>query len=143
MTKAKSDSGLCPVCGIDQEKGYRDLTQNEKRTRRAARHIRLLAMLHLVFAGILFMRMGETEHRLAMAVIAIINLVLAVGLIRYDFRAYRIAVVCYFGFGIVNVISIQHGSVHLGGIALALIVIYIVGNRMAKAIFERRLPEEE
>ena len=41
----------------------------------------------------------------------------------------------------VNVISIQHGVVYLGGIVLALVAIYLVGNGTSKAIFERRLPE--
>ncbi len=35
----------------------------------------------------------------------------------------------------VNVVSIN-----LGGIALALAALYLVGNGTAKAIFERRLP---
>ena len=61
------------------------------------------------------------------------ELVLAFGLSRYAFWAYRVATVYYFLLGIVNVVSVQ-----LPGILLVLILLYCVGNGTAKAIFERR-----
>jgi len=94
-------------------------------------------MLHLLLAGILIMAMPELEKRGAVAVIAIINLILAIGLIRFDYRAYKLAAVCYFGYGMVNVITVQ-----LMQIPLVLLLLYVIGNKTAKAIFERRLPED-
>ncbi len=135
-TLAEAPAGICPVCGLDQDKTHRELTAVEKRVRRAALNIRFVAMLHLILTGVLIMRLPESDQRFGLGVIAIINLILAIGLIRYDYRAYRFAVVCYFGFGIVQTIA-----VNLKWIPLALILIYVVGNRTAKAIFERRLPE--
>lgn len=135
-TQTDAPAGICPVCGIDQAKAPGDLTPEEKRIRRAAHNIRFLAMLHLILSGVLVMRLPESEQRFGLVVIAAISLVLSLGLIRYDFRAYKLAVVCYFGFGIVQIIS-----VNLVWLPLALILIYIVGNKTAKAIFERRLPE--
>ena len=76
-----------------------------------------------------------------MIVLAIINLLLGIGLARYSLLAYKGATVYYFLIGMVNVISIQAGPIHLAGIALALIALYLVGNGTSKAMFERRLPE--
>jgi hypothetical protein len=136
MTRAETDTGLCPVCGIDQDKARHDLSQTERRVRRAARSIRFAAMLHLILTGVLILQLPEAEQRFGLGVVAVINLILAIGLIHYDYRAYRFAVVCYFGFGIVQTIA-----VNLIGIPLALVLIYVVGNRTAKAIFERRASE--
>jgi len=135
-TRAETVADICPVCGIDQTKRRKDLTDSEKRIRRAARNIRSVAMLHLILAGILIMAMPELAKRGAIAVIAVINLVLAIGLIRFDYRAYKMAAVCYFGYGMVNVITVQ-----LVQIPLVLLLLYIIGNKTAKALFERRLPE--
>jgi hypothetical protein len=77
----------------------------------------------------------------ALAVLAAINLFIAFGLARFSLITYKVATAYYFLVGMVNIISIQHGIEHLGGIALALISLYIVGNKNAKAVFERRLPE--
>ena len=68
-----------------------------------------------------------------MGTLAAINLILAFGLSRYAFWAYRLATVYYFLIGIVNIISVQ-----LPGILLLLTLLYLVGNGTAKAIFERR-----
>lgn len=135
-TKAEAEADICPVCGIDQTRQRKDLTDEEKRIRRAARNIRFVAMLHLILAGILIMAMPELENRGAIAAIAMINLILAIGLIRFDYRAYKLAAVCYFGYGMVNVITVQ-----LMQIPLVLLLLYVIGNKTAKAIFERRLPE--
>jgi len=74
----------------------------------------------------------------ALAAFAIVHFALAIGLIRYDYRAYKVAVVIYFALGIVNTIT-----VNLLAIPVALLLLYVVGNRNAKAIFERRLPESD
>ena len=46
--------------------------------------------------------------------------------------------VVYFALGIVNTIT-----VNLLAIPVALLLLYVVGNSNAKAIFERRLPESD
>ncbi|HSR87564.1 MAG TPA: hypothetical protein VLL07_01315 [Pontiella sp.] len=135
LAKAEALADICPVCGIDQKKPRRDLTPGEKRIRRAARNIRLVAMLHLIGGSICIMILPEAGMQLALAAFAIINLVLAVGLIRYDYRAYKAAVVFYFALGIVNTII-----VNLLAIPIVLLLLFIVGNSNSKAIFERRLP---
>lgn len=138
LTRAESIADICPVCGIDQDKLRKDLTKREHRTRRAARKIRCVAMLHLIGGGICIMILPEVGMQVALAAFAIINLVLAIGLIRYDYRAYKTAVVFYFTLGIVNTIT-----VNLVAIPVILLLLYIVGNRHSKAIFERRLPESD
>lgn len=139
-TRAETESEICPVCGIDQKKECRDLTDVEQRIRHAARHIRVLAMLHLIFAALVILALYEFAKPFVIVGLAVLNIALAYGLVRFSYIAYKAAIVCYFFFGIVNVISIQHGGVHLGGIAFALIALYIVGNRTAKSIFERKCP---
>ena len=141
LARAEALADICPVCGIDQEKRHRDLTKREKQIRTAARGIRLLAMSHLIIAAIAVLMMPEFPVPAAIAVLAVINCFLAYGLVRYSLAAYKAATVYYFLIGIVNVISIQRGIVHLGGIALVLIALYLVGNGTSKAIFDRRLPE--
>lgn len=136
LTKTEVETGICPVCGIEQDKPGKALTPVEKRIRRAARNIRFVAMLHLIGAGIGIMRLPEAQIQIAAAVFSILNFILAIGLIRYDYRAYKLAVVCYFAFGIVSVITI-----FLWAIPLVLLLLYVIGNRTARDIFERRLPE--
>ena len=138
LGRAEAIADICPVCGIDQDKARKDLTKKEKRIRRAARNIRFVAMLHLIGGGICIMILPEVGMQVALAAFAIINLALAIGLIRYDYRAYKIAVVIYFALGIVNTIT-----VNLFAIPVALLLLYVVGNRNAKAIFERQLPESD
>jgi hypothetical protein len=82
------------------------------------------------------MALAEIRKPVVATVLLVVNLILAVGLVRYDFRAYRLAVVCYFGIGMVNVIS-----VNLPAIPLILLLLYVIGNRTAKAVFERQLSE--
>ena len=138
LARAEAIADICPVCGIDQDKLRKDLTKREKRMRIAARMIRCAAMLHLIGGGLCIMILPEVRMQVALAVFAIINLALAIGLIRYDYRAYKVAVVIYFALGIVNTIT-----VNLLAIPVALLLLYIVGNSNAKAIFERRLPESD
>lgn len=135
-TRAEAVADICPVCGIDQDKARKELTEEEKRIRRAALNIRFVAMLHLIGAGICIMVLPEVEHRFALGTVAVINFIIAIGLIRYDYRAYKLAVVCYFAIGMVNVIS-----VNLMALPVILLLLYVVGNKTAKAIFERRYPE--
>jgi hypothetical protein len=141
LTKAEPRNGLCPVCGIGQEKKVGNLSPDEKKVRFHARGIRTVAILHLIGGGMSILMMPEFPLPAAIAVLAVVNVALAYGLVRYSFIAYKAATVYYFLIGMVNVISIQHGTVHLGGIALALIALYLVGNGTSKAIFERRLPD--
>ena len=138
LTKNEGIAAVCPVCGVDQDKPRKDLSKSEKRIRGAARSIRFVAMLHLIAGGICIMILPETGMQVALAAFALINVVLAIGLIHYDYRAYRIAVVVYFALGIVNTIT-----VNLLAIPVLLLLLYVVGNRNAKAIFERQLPESD
>jgi hypothetical protein len=102
-----------------------------------------VAMFHLVFAAIAILMMPEFPVPVAVVVLAVVNIFLAYGLVRYSLLAYKAATIYYFLIGMMNVISIQRGAVHLGGIALVLIALYLVGNGTSKAIFERRLPESD
>ncbi len=138
LARAEAIADICPVCGIDQDKPRKDLTKREKQIRRTARNIRCVAMLHLIGGGICIMILPEVGMQVALAAFAILNLVLAIGLIHYDYRAYKAAVVVYFTFGIVNTIT-----VNLVAIPVILLLLYIVGNRHSKAIFERRPPESD
>ena len=141
LTKAEPLNGLCPVCGIDQNKKYGLLDPGEKKVRFHARSIRIVAMFHLLLAAMAILVMPEFSAPLAIAIFAVINASIAYGLVRYSLVAYKAATVYYFLIGMVNVLSIQQGSAHLGGIALALVGLYLIGNGTSKAIFERRLPE--
>jgi hypothetical protein len=141
LTRAESLNGCCPVCGVAQDKALKSLSPAERKVRLHAHGIRLVAMVHLIVAAMAILMMPEFPKPAAIAVLAVINGWLAYGLIRFSLIAYRAAVVFYFFLGMVNVISIQQGAIHFGGIALALIALYLVGNRTAKAIFERQCPE--
>ena len=144
LTKAHSEYGQCPVCGILQETGRKALSPDEKKVRFHARCILGAAALHLLGAGIcLYILLVINPAAAAkgelvfappiIATLTTLNLLLAFGLSRYAFWAYRVATVYYFLLGIVNVVSVQ-----LPGILLVLILLYCVGNGTAKAIFERR-----
>ncbi len=139
LTKAEPRNGRCPVCGIEQDKKRAELTSDEKKIRFHARSIRLLAMLHLIGAAMIILVMPEFSVPAAIALLAVVNASLAYGLVRFSLLAYKAATAYYFLIGMVNVISIQHGVEHLGGIALALIALYLVGNSTSKAIFERNV----
>ena len=139
MAKAEARNGCCPVCGIEQDKNRGALTPAEKKVRFHARGIRLLAVLHLIGAAMGIMVMPEFPAPAAIAILAMVNAFLAYGLSRFSLLAYKAATAYYFLIGMVNVISIQHGAEHLGGIALALVALYLIGNRTSKAIFERDL----
>jgi len=137
LTTAEARNGCCPVCGIEQDKKRGALTPAEKKVRFHARSIRLLAILHLIGAAVGIMMMSEFPAPAAIAILAMVNISLAFGLARFSLLAYKAATTYYFLIGMVNVISIQHGAEHLGGIALALIALYLVGNSTSKSIFER------
>jgi hypothetical protein len=140
-TKAEPQNELCPVCGLIPGKRFRDLTHNEKRVWFHARGIRAVAMCHLTAAAMGILMMPEFAVPLAIAMFAIINVLLAYGLIRFSLLAYKLATAYYFLIGMVMVISIQQGVGPLIGIGLSLAALYFVGNRTAKAVFERRVPE--
>lgn len=141
LTKAEPRNGLCPVCGIVPDKRGGELSSDEKTIRFHAFGIRLAAMCHLIGAGAGLIMMPWFPSPLPMAILAGVNILIAFVLARYSLLAYKCATAYYFLIGMVNVISIQHGAVHLGGIGLALLALYLVGNKTSKAIFERRLPE--
>ncbi|MEE9369035.1 MAG: hypothetical protein V3V05_09245 [Pontiella sp.] len=140
LTTAEPLNGLCPVCGIVQETKHKELAPKEKKIRFHARCIRIVAMFHLLSAAMAILVMPEFPAPVPIIIFAVINAFIAYGLVRYSLISYKAATVYYFLIGMVNVLSIQRGSAHLGGVALALIGLYLVGNGTAKAIFERRLP---
>jgi hypothetical protein len=131
----------CSVCGVLADTKPGDLSPDEKRVRFHARAIRLVAMVHLIGAGAALLLMSCFPAKLPLLILALINASIAVGLSRYSLWAYKGATVYYFLIGMVNVISIQHGGIHVFGILVALIALYLIGNGTAKAIFERRLPD--
>ena len=141
LSKAEKRNGLCFVCGIDPEKKKAELSPDEKKVRFHARGILLVAFCHLIGAVCGLILASQFPSPAPMILLALVNITLAVGLSRYSLLAYKGATIYYFLIGMVNVISIQAGAIHLAGIALALLGLYLVGNGTSKAIFERRLPE--
>ncbi|MDF7823308.1 hypothetical protein P4B35_04735 [Pontiellaceae bacterium B12227] len=143
LSKAELRNGLCSVCGIDPEKEPKALTAAEKKARFHARGILLVALCHLIgtICGLILATQFPSPG--PMLILALLNLLLAFGLARYALAAYKGATIYYFLIGMVNVISIQAGPIHLAGIALALLGLYLVGNGTSKAIFERSLPAAE
>ena len=140
LAKTEPLNGLCPVCGIEQNKKSGELSSTEKKVRFHARSIRFVAMVHLVGTAMLVMIMPEFPTPGAIAILAVINAFLAYGLVRYSIFAYKAATVFYFLMGMVGVISIQKGAIYLGWLVLALVALYLIGNGTSKAIFERNLP---
>ncbi|MDF7801404.1 hypothetical protein P4C99_18145 [Pontiellaceae bacterium B1224] len=140
-SKAEIRNGLCSVCGIDPGKKRSELSAEEKKARFHARGILLVALCHWIGAVCGLILASHFPSPVPMIMLAAINIALGLGLARYSLWAYKGATVYYFLIGMVNVISIQAGPIHLAGIALALIALYLVGNGTSKAIFERRLPE--
>jgi hypothetical protein len=132
----------CTVCGISADKNPAALSSAERKVRFHARAIRRVAMLHLIGAGIALLLMSCFPGKIPLLILAGINAGLAIGLSRFSLWAYKGATILYFLMGIVGVISIQKGAVYLGWIATALLALYLVGNGTAKAIFDRRLPED-
>jgi hypothetical protein len=141
LTKAEPQNSICPVCGLVPGKRFRNLTHTEKRVWLHVRGIRVVAMCHLIGAIMGILMMPGFAVPFAIVMFSIINLLLAYGLIRYSLLAYKLATAYYFLVGMVMVISIQQGIGPLLGILLALTALYLVGNRTAKAVFERRVPE--
>lgn len=144
LAKAGTKNRVCSVCGIAPDKKGRDLSPREKRVRRFARAILGVAALHLVGFGLFLHVLLVLNPRAAhddgfvfspaiVGALAAINLVLAFGLARYAFWAYRLATAYYFLIGIVNIVSVQ-----VVGILWMLILLYLIGNGTAKALFERR-----
>jgi len=145
LTKSEAENGLCPVCGIQPDKKKSGLSPDEKKVRHFARCILGVAGLHVVGLGlclyVLFVLnpKAATENGFVfppalLSILSFLNLVLAYGLSRYAFWAYRVATAYYFLLGITNIISVQ-----IPGVLLMLILLYFVGNGTAKAIFERRI----
>jgi hypothetical protein len=120
-----------------QDKPKANLSAEEKPIRRSARQIRFVAIMHLVLAIALLLMIPELPFPNAVIIsLSIINAILALGLIHFTLWSYRIAVTIYFLVGIVFTISVQ-----IPLVLIILLFLYLVGNKNAKAIFERRLPE--
>ncbi len=136
LMKAEPLNGHCPVCGIVQDKKTGDLSPTEKKVRFHARGIRLVAMLHLIGAAIAVFIMPEFAGAFAITIVALLNTILAYGLVRYSHIAYKAATASYFCVGMIGVITIQ-----LFLILVTLVALYLIGNGTSKAIFERLLPE--
>lgn len=138
--KAKTDliDNRCTYCGIDQDKSPKELTKQEKKIRLHAHGIRMVALAHIFFAGIMLFQMPEFSSAAIIAALVVINFSLAYGLLRYSLVAYKAAVVYYFVIGMVNTVSIQRGPEHLAGLLMCLLALYLIGNGISKSIFERR-----
>ena len=144
LTKAETENGLCPVCGMGQEKKKNELSPDEKKVRHFARCILGVSVVHIVGLVLCLYVLFIHNPRAAAAdefvfspailiVLALLNLALAYGLSRYAFWAYKLATVYYFLLGIANIVSVQ-----IPGILITLILLYLVGNGTAKSLFERR-----
>lgn len=144
LTKSEAEDGVCPICSIQQDKKKSDLSPDEKRVRHFARCILTVSVIHI--AGLVLCLYVLTVYNPGAAatggfvfppailgILSLLNLVLAYGLGRYAFWAYKVATAYYFLLGIANIISVQ-----IPGVLLMLILLYFVGNGTAKALFERR-----
>jgi hypothetical protein len=145
--RTEAGNGACPVCGNPPDRKAADLTPREKRVRRSVRGILGVAALHLggfvicLYILLVFNPQAAADGRFVfppamLAALAIVNLILAYGLSRCAFWAYRVATAYYFLIGIANIVSVQ-----IPGILLVLALLYLIGNATAKAVFERRAVE--
>lgn len=144
LAKAEFEHDPCPVCGIEPNKKKSELSTLEAKTRRAARSIRGVALLHLILSiagvgSLLVARAWEQipEHFMVQIAILLscysILMITAFGLSQYRYWAYKTATAFYFLMGIMFTISIQ-----IPGILIVLMLLYFIGNGHAKALFERR-----
>lgn len=139
LTPMTIDRDCCRVCGIKRATGKIHLSPDDRKVRRYARCVRVIAMLHLVGAAFAVMVATVIPGLTAAGgVLALINLMLAFGLSAYAYWAYTLSVVYYFLIGMVNIVS-----VNIPGILLILILLYAVGNGTSKSLFERRLSVSE
>ncbi|MEI6891008.1 MAG: hypothetical protein V5783_02450 [Pontiella sp.] len=141
LSKAEMRNGGCSICGIDPDKITAELSAEEKKVQFHARGILLVALFHFIGTVCGLILASQFPTPFPMILLALINLLLGLGLAHYSLAAYKGATVYYFLIGMVNVISIQAGPIHLAGIALALLGLYLVGNSTSKSIFDRSLPE--
>lgn len=146
LHKAEPENGICPVCGIGQDKKRGELSPDEKKVRHFARCILGVAAVHVLgFALCLYVLFvynpnadaegGFVFSPAILSALTFLNLILAYGLSRFAFWAYKVATAYYFLIGIVNIVSVQ-----IIGILIMLTLLYFIGNSTAKAIFERRFP---
>ncbi len=144
LTKTKNKTGVCPVCGTDQDKKKNALSPAEAKVRRSARNIRGVAQFHLVLSmvgmgSLLIARAWEQlpdPFVVQMSILVFcycILMITAFGLVQYRYWAYKISTTFYFLIGIVFTISVQ-----IPGILIILTLLYLIGNGTAKALFERR-----
>ncbi len=143
---------ICPVCGIHQDKPKKELTNAEKRIRYAARGIRSASLLHIIGGVVLLcmlpmwlspvLKHGLTNemHPLLFTGIivytfamAVALLVLAVGLRKYAKWAYYMAAVTY---GIIFVMNLLNPNI---GLLIVVLCAYYIGNKNARAIFNRAM----
>lgn len=143
----KSDvaDGVCPVCGIQQDKPKRALTPEEKRIRYAARGVRGVALLHTLGGCILLLSylaavagIGETRPALSVGevlipVLGALLLVLSSGLRRFAKWSYYAALLFYAAVLIGNLFKPN------AGLLVLLLCAYYVGNTRALALFNRSL----
>jgi len=148
LFKADVDDGICPVCGIDQAKSKKDLSKEQKRIRYAAIGIRSVAVLHLLGGVILlvilpslllrYASQGTYSASLILAVVysfivGIVFLVLAFGLWKYAKWGYYAAAATY---GIILFMNLISPNI---GLLVVILSAYCIGNRNARAIFNRSL----
>ncbi len=143
LTKAEAKRDICPVCGINQEKKKNSLTALEAKVRRSARGIRGVALFHLALSLIgttllltAYIKGKTPSHFIVQMVILItyysILMITAFGLSHYRYWAYKTTTIFYFLIGIMFTISVQ-----IPGALMILVLLYLIGNGTAKAIFER------
>lgn len=144
LTKAEPEDGACSICEIGPNKKKKDLSQKEKKVRKAARGIRGVVLFHLalfvtgVTALLTAKAGGETPEHFAVQMTILLSsytilLITAFGLARYAYWAYKVTTTFYFLIGIMFTISVQ-----IPGVLIILLLLYLIGNGTAKAIFERR-----
>jgi hypothetical protein len=151
--------GICPVCGIALDKTKKSLTREERRVRSVARRIRGVAGLHglcgilvliaFVLTLVIFGPVLAKSHVLyplavLVTVASLLNCVLAVGLWRYRFWAYRLALALYALALIAGLIRAGVGAdaesrwVGLISALFCSLCGYCVANTRARAIFTRQ-----
>lgn len=143
LSKPTVESETCPVCGIESTKKKKDLAVEEIKTRRAARNVLGVALAHLILAsvGVGALLLAQQREQIPESFLGELTILLtcyfillltAFGLSRYAYWAYKLTTTFYFLIGIMFTISVQ-----IPQALLILVLLYLIGNKYAKSIFDR------
>ena len=139
--------GFCPVCTLHPNKTYRIMNKKERNIRSKIVGIYLTALTHLCIAIALpYLLLRESDWTTgAITGFGALHFLIFLLLSKFSLLGYRLAVVYYFAYGMVCVVTIQRSNFGEQGIGLILcfIALYLIGNQTAKSLFEKSLPRPQ